>query len=139
MSARRLARTLVYLGLAGIVVGLSKVHAAFVAEPTYDYTGSARFSWSIAYIGALCIAAYGFLVRERTAIPPSASGSCTASSLSERARVRRTADPARTPRRELDRDAPKTALRRSRQNPRKMPVLSDHASHPATTNVVVTQ
>ena len=87
----------------------------------------------------LCIAAYGFLVCERTAIPPSASRPRTTSSLSERARFRRTADSARTPRRELDRDAPKTALRRSRQNPRKMPVLSDRASHPALTNAVVTQ
>lgn len=87
----------------------------------------------------LCIAAYGFLVCERTAIPPSASGSRTAASLSERARVRRTADPARTPRRKLDRDAPKTALRRSRQNPRKMPVLSHRASQPSRTNALVTQ
>ena len=60
----------------------------------------------------LCIAAYGFLVCERAAIPPSASWPRTTASLSERARFRRTADPARTPRRKLDRDAPKAAPRR---------------------------
>ena len=59
MSARRTARCLVYLGLAGIVVGLSKVHAAAVAEPAYDYTGSFRFSWSLAYVAFLSVAAYG--------------------------------------------------------------------------------
>jgi SRSO17 transposase len=87
----------------------------------------------------LCIAAYGFLVCERAAIPPSASQPRTTASLSERARFRRTADPARTPRRKLDRDAPETALRRSRQNPRKMPVLSGAASRPDLTEALVTQ
>jgi SRSO17 transposase len=87
----------------------------------------------------LCIAAYGFLVCERAAIPPSASQPRTTASLPERARFRRTADPARTPRRKLDRDAPETALRRSRQNPRKMPVLSGSASRPDLTEALVTQ
>ena len=59
MSACRLARCLVYTGLAAIVFGLSKVHAAYIADPPYDYTGSFRFTWSLAYIGGLYIAAYG--------------------------------------------------------------------------------
>lgn len=59
MTARRLARSLVYLGLGAIVVSLSKVHAAYVADPPYDYTGSFRFSWSIGYIVLLATAAYG--------------------------------------------------------------------------------
>lgn len=59
MSACRLARCLVYTGLAAIVFGLSKVHAASIADPSYDYTGSFRFTWSLAYIGGLYVAAYG--------------------------------------------------------------------------------
>jgi lipopolysaccharide/colanic/teichoic acid biosynthesis glycosyltransferase len=68
---RRAARLLMYLGIAGTVVGLSKVHAAWVAHPSYDYTGSARFSWSFTYVALLCLAAYGVglpdLVRGRRA------------------------------------------------------------------------
>jgi len=87
----------------------------------------------------LCIAAYGFLVCERTAIPPSASGSRTASPLSDGERSQRTADPARTPRRKLNRDPPKATLRRSRQNPREVPMLSERPTHPFITNALVTQ
>ena len=39
------------------MVGLSKLHAAEVG--TYDYTGSPRFAWSVAFIGVLAVAAYG--------------------------------------------------------------------------------
>ena len=84
----------------------------------------------------LCIAAYGFLVCERTAIPPSASWPRTASRLSNGSRSRKAAGSARTPRRHLDRDAPEAAHRRSRQNPRKMPVLPDRT---ALTTALVTQ
>lgn len=41
------------------VVGLSKVHAAWVAERAYDYTGSSRFGWSLALVGLACTVAYG--------------------------------------------------------------------------------
>ena len=87
----------------------------------------------------LCIAAYGFLICERAAIPPSASRSRATSSLSAGARPRRTADPARAPCRELDRDPPKAALRRSRQNPRQMPMLSDRHPKPFITKRLMTQ
>ena len=87
----------------------------------------------------LCIAAYGFLICERAAIPPSASRSRATSSLSAGARPRRTADPARTPRRKLDRDAPEAALRRSRQNPRQMPMLPDRHPKPFITKRLMTQ
>jgi SRSO17 transposase len=87
----------------------------------------------------LCIAAYGFLVCERAAIPPSASWRRTTASLSLRARFRRTADPARAPRRKLHRDAAEAALRRSRQNTRKMPVLSDRTSQTHIIKPLVTQ
>jgi len=87
----------------------------------------------------LCIAAYGFLLCERTAIPPSASQSRAMSSLPDGARPPQTADPTRTPCRELDRDAPKAALRRSRQNPRQMPMLSDRHPKPFITKRLMTQ
>jgi lipopolysaccharide/colanic/teichoic acid biosynthesis glycosyltransferase len=48
-----------YLGIVAVVVTLSKVHAGYVAENTYDYTNSFRFAWSIAYIVLLGISAYG--------------------------------------------------------------------------------
>jgi exopolysaccharide biosynthesis polyprenyl glycosylphosphotransferase len=68
---RRLARALTAAGTAVAVVGLSKVHAAWVADPPYDYTGSFRFGWSLAYTGLLAVAAYGVglpdLVRGRRA------------------------------------------------------------------------
>ncbi len=56
---RRAARILLYVGTAAIVLGLGKYHAAEIAEPPYDYTGSFRFAWSFAYITFLCGAAYG--------------------------------------------------------------------------------
>lgn len=46
-----------YLGTAGVVLAVGKVHAATIGH--YDYTGSARFFWSIAYIALLCASAYG--------------------------------------------------------------------------------
>ena len=33
-----------------VVFGLSKVHAAYVATPAYDFTSSARFAWATTYI-----------------------------------------------------------------------------------------
>ncbi len=87
----------------------------------------------------LCIAAYGFLVCERTAIPPSASRSRATPRLPSRPQSRASADPARATRRKLDRDATTMARRRSRQNPRKMPMLSDRYSQPFATKTLVTQ
>lgn len=55
---RHVARVLLYTGVMVAVVGMSKAHAAF-SVPGYDYTGSSRFSWSLAYIALLCLAAYG--------------------------------------------------------------------------------
>jgi lipopolysaccharide/colanic/teichoic acid biosynthesis glycosyltransferase len=55
---RHAARILLYTGVVVAVVGMSKAHAAF-SMPGYDYTGSFRFSWSLAYIALLCLAAYG--------------------------------------------------------------------------------
>lgn len=44
--------------LTGItVLSLGAFHAEFVGF--YDFTGSSRFGWSIAYVALLCLAAYG--------------------------------------------------------------------------------
>jgi SRSO17 transposase len=74
----------------------------------------------------LCIAAYGFLVCERIAIPPSASWSGTTAHLPNGPRSGKAASTARAPRCHLVRDPPKTAHRRSRQNSREVSVLSGH-------------
>jgi lipopolysaccharide/colanic/teichoic acid biosynthesis glycosyltransferase len=54
---RRLAGLALVSGTAGCVLGLSKLHAAV---NSYDYTSSSRFGWSLVYVAALCVAAYGF-------------------------------------------------------------------------------
>lgn len=54
---RRLSRPLLYLGVIGIVFGLSKYHAEFIGE--YDFTDSGRFVWAICYVVLLCLTAYG--------------------------------------------------------------------------------
>lgn len=54
---RRLARSGVVAGTAAAVIGLSLVHAA---AHGYGYTTSSRFAWSLAYVSALLVTAYGF-------------------------------------------------------------------------------
>src|SRR5260221_5048239 len=74
----------------------------------------------------LCIAAYGFLIAERAAIPPSApraAGMLQKPALPDGYRPRGAADPHRAPRARLDRDHPPTAHRRSRQEALSMPGL----------------
>lgn len=46
-----------YASTAAVVLGLGKVHAAYIGH--YDLTGSARFSWALAYVALLCASAYG--------------------------------------------------------------------------------
>lgn len=53
---RALARLLVVLGTAGAVIGTSKLHAQ---ANTYDYSGSFRFAWSLAFVLLLVVASYG--------------------------------------------------------------------------------
>jgi lipopolysaccharide/colanic/teichoic acid biosynthesis glycosyltransferase len=48
---------LLYLGIVGAVAGLSKLHAARIGG--YDYPDTSRFTWSIAYMALLALAAYG--------------------------------------------------------------------------------
>ncbi|MCU0268684.1 MAG: sugar transferase [Acidimicrobiales bacterium] len=69
---RRLGRVLLYLGIVGVVLVLSKVHAAWIADPPYDYTGTFRFGWSIVYMGLLAVTAYGVGLPEVPRTPRSA-------------------------------------------------------------------
>jgi SRSO17 transposase len=74
----------------------------------------------------LCIAAYGFLIAERGAIPPSRPGFAaplSGSAIPEGYRPRGAADPTRTAHPKLDRDDATTPHRRSRQDPPEMPLL----------------
>ena len=75
---------------------------------------------------SLCIAAYGFLIAERGAIPPSAPGfsaRLSRSAIPEGYRPRGAADPTRAAHPELDRHSTQTPHRRPRQDPPEMPLL----------------
>jgi SRSO17 transposase len=75
---------------------------------------------------SLCIAAYGFLIAERGALPPSApafSAPLARSAIPQGYRPRGAADPTRTAYPQLDRDGAQTAYRRTRQNPPEVPLL----------------
>ena len=74
----------------------------------------------------LCIAAYGFLIAERGALPPAAPGFSAQLSrftVPESYRPRGTADPTRTAHSQLDHHSAKAADRRPRQDPAEMPLL----------------
>lgn len=79
---RRLARPLLLVGTAAVVVFLSKVHAA---AHGYDYTNSFRFAWSMAYIALLWAASYGAglpeLVRTRRSAALTGAASTGAAAL----------------------------------------------------------
>lgn len=54
----RLARLLVLVTIPAVVLGLSKVHAAYWAEEAYDFTSSFRLVWAAAFIGLLWLSSY---------------------------------------------------------------------------------
>jgi SRSO17 transposase len=89
-----------------------------------DYEGR---GWrGVHHHATLCIAAYGFLIAERGALPPSGPTSAallSGSGLPHGYRPRGAADPTRTARPKLDRHSAATAHRRTRQDPPKMPLL----------------
>jgi SRSO17 transposase len=90
----------------------------------------------------LCIAAYGFLISERETIPPSGSrvaAQLPALGLSEGYRPRGAADPARTPRPQLDRDDATATNRRSRQEPIEMSMLRRSKRKAGNAPIFVTQ
>ncbi len=54
----RLARLLVVVTIPAVVLGLSKVHAAYWAANSYDFTSSFRLGWAAAFIGLLWLSSY---------------------------------------------------------------------------------
>jgi SRSO17 transposase len=72
---------------------------------------------------SLCIGAYGFLLLERAAFPPSARWRRERPAVSHRSRSSRSADPYRTACGELDRNPAKTSDRRARSAPAALPLL----------------
>jgi SRSO17 transposase len=87
----------------------------------------------------LCIAAYGFLIRERAALPPSATRRRERPAFPDRPRPRGAPDPTRTARRELDRDRAKALDHRPRQVARAMPMLPFDHAETTTLSALVTQ
>ena len=69
------------------------------------------------------IAAYGFLILERSAFPPSARWRREKPALSGRSRPSRAADPSRAPRAQLDRHGAQAADHRLGEVPLSMPML----------------
>ena len=62
----RAARFGTWIAGPAVVLLLSKVHARYVADPPYDFTGSSRFSWAFAYAVVLGFAAYSFGLPDQT-------------------------------------------------------------------------
>ena len=87
----------------------------------------------------LCVAAYGFLIRERAAFPPSEPRSREKPALSSRPKSRGAPDPNRAPRRKLDRHHAQKAHRRPRPNPPSLPVLPFHNAQAAALSAFMTQ
>jgi SRSO17 transposase len=71
----------------------------------------------------LCVAAYGFLIRERAAFPPSATRQRETAPIPNRPKPGGAADPTRAPRRKLDRNHPPKADRRAGENAVALSVL----------------
>jgi lipopolysaccharide/colanic/teichoic acid biosynthesis glycosyltransferase len=53
-------------GIAAVVLGLAKAHAAFIGE--YDLTESSRFAWVLFYIGATWLLAYALGLPDRQSL-----------------------------------------------------------------------
>jgi SRSO17 transposase len=88
---------------------------------------------------SLCIAAYGFLLLERAAFPPSARWRRERPAVSGRTRSSRATDPSGTTRGKLDCNAAKASDRRPRQHALSMPVLSRPATPSEFRSTLVTQ
>jgi len=90
----------------------------------------------------LCIAAYGFLISETETIPPSGLGAAKRfqkPAVPHGYRPRGAADPARTAHPKLDCDHATTPHRRSRQEPRPMPMLQRATLIDERSAILVTQ
>ena len=58
MLTRRFAFFLAYAGITGVVLSLSKAHATWIADPSYDFTRSFRLPWALVFVAYLSAAAY---------------------------------------------------------------------------------
>ena len=87
----------------------------------------------------LCIAAYGFLIRERAALSPSAAWIRKEPAVSDRPRPQGSADPARASCRKLDRDAQAKTHRGSRQDDAAMSLLPRSRKRRALPSAFMTQ
>ena len=87
----------------------------------------------------LCIAAYGFLIRERAAFPPSRAFSREKPRLSMRRAPRGSPDPARTSRRKLHRDASQNTHHRSGEIALSLSLLSVRHAETGISSPLVTQ
>ena len=87
----------------------------------------------------LCIAAYGFLTRERAAFSPSGPRQRQTARVSNRPKPRGAANPTRTPRRKLDRDHPPKAHSRAGENAVALPMLPCTPNKSDLTICTVTQ
>ena len=88
---------------------------------------------------SLCIAAYGFLILERSAFPPSARRGREKPALSGRSRSPRTPNPPRTARAQLDRDVAQAIDDRPGKIPLSMPMLSNRLDAAKLQPTLVTQ
>lgn len=88
---------------------------------------------------SLCIAAYGFLILERSAFPPSARRRREKPALSGRSRSLRAPNPSRTPRGQLDRDDAQAIDDRPGKIPPSMPLLSNRLDAAELQPTLVTQ
>lgn len=88
---------------------------------------------------SLCIAAYGFLIIERSAFPPSARWRREKPALSGRSRSARAADPSRTSRGELDRDDAQATDHRPGEVLVSMPMLPSRLTTHELQPALVTQ
>ncbi len=88
---------------------------------------------------SLCIAAYGFLILERSAFPPSARWRREKPALSGRSRSPRAPDPSRTPRGQLDRDHAQAIDDRPGKIALSMPMLSSRLDPAGLQPTLVTQ
>jgi SRSO17 transposase len=87
----------------------------------------------------LCVAAYGFLIRERAALPPSVAKSREKPTLPNRSRPRGAAEPARTSRRKLDRHGQTQTHRSPRQGAPEMSMLPINQTSGTLSSSLMTQ
>lgn len=70
----RSARWLNVVGVAAVVAALGAVHARFVADPQYVFTGTSRFGWIAAYTLLLVVTTYVVGLPDQPEGPAAAAG-----------------------------------------------------------------